>query len=277
MLLLEVPKYNRNIVSWTPQADAFIIHDPKLFQEQVLTEYFDTTDKMGSFLRKLYRWGFQKCVLQSTRTSPAYMHKQFMRGRYDLCHDIEFIDKYSQIASATTPSSFPVATAPLKKRKKQNLRSTEILIAKEASAIIQELKRSESQSSQRKYLRREEGKEGTDTMDCHDHSIMNGNTTKNLTMQIKGNAQNLSDVICSVHQDKSSSTGRNQQLEQVVPPIVPYFMILPPQLSACVVPPHFNYSTPHKHANQAEVEELQSQITQLKRQLEVRHCSFFQE
>jgi len=42
-----------SVISWTPDGNAFIIHQPKQFQESVLPEYFLSDANFNSFCRKV--------------------------------------------------------------------------------------------------------------------------------------------------------------------------------------------------------------------------------
>ena len=74
-----------HIISWLPHGQAFKIHDEKLFEQHVLNQHFGS--KFKSFKRQLNLYGFQKLRKHSADVG-AYFHKQFNRGRYDLCSEI---------------------------------------------------------------------------------------------------------------------------------------------------------------------------------------------
>jgi hypothetical protein len=64
-ILDEVDKFGE-IVTWVPDGTLFVVLSPKRLVEDVLPNYFDRHCSFGSFVRKLYYWGFKK-----TGTSPT--------------------------------------------------------------------------------------------------------------------------------------------------------------------------------------------------------------
>lgn len=80
-----------DVISWLPHGRSFIIIRPDVFSEQVLPQFFPSTDsrsstKYSSFTRKLNRWGFR----QATRgpDTGAFHHPFFRRDEPDLCLDM---------------------------------------------------------------------------------------------------------------------------------------------------------------------------------------------
>ena len=75
-----------SIISWLPHGRAFLIHDVKLFETQVLKKY-SFQCKFESFKRQLYMYGFKK-IGKRFIDSGAYRHENFIRGDLALCRKI---------------------------------------------------------------------------------------------------------------------------------------------------------------------------------------------
>ncbi|GFH43720.1 hypothetical protein CTEN210_00193 [Chaetoceros tenuissimus] len=82
-----------NIVSWQPHGRAFVAHDPKRFEKEVLPRFFDQK-YWASFRRQLNLWGFRR-LAQSGPDNGAYYNELFLRSKTFLCRSI----------SRTTPGS----------------------------------------------------------------------------------------------------------------------------------------------------------------------------
>mmetsp|Transcript_17374 Transcript_17374/g.32943 ORF Transcript_17374/g.32943 Transcript_17374/m.32943 type:complete len:497 (+) Transcript_17374:106-1596(+) len=67
-----------HIVSWLPHGRAFAIHNPKLFESEVMKKYFNQS-QISSFRRQLNLYGFIR--LSKGRDAGAYYHEFFLRGK----------------------------------------------------------------------------------------------------------------------------------------------------------------------------------------------------
>lgn len=72
----------KDIVTWLPHGQAFIIYKKKKFASEVLPVYFKLS-KFTSFTRKLNRWGFTR--ITRGHEMGAYFHKFFQRDDPRLC------------------------------------------------------------------------------------------------------------------------------------------------------------------------------------------------
>lgn len=81
------------IISWQPHGRAFVAHDPKRFEKEVLPRFFDQK-YWASFRRQLNLWGFRR-LAQSGPDNGAYYNELFLRSKTFLCRSI----------SRTTPGS----------------------------------------------------------------------------------------------------------------------------------------------------------------------------
>jgi HSF-type DNA-binding len=72
----------KDIVTWLPHGQAFIIYKKKKFASGVLPVYFKLS-KFTSFTRKLNRWGFTR--ITRGHEMGAYFHKFFQRDDPRLC------------------------------------------------------------------------------------------------------------------------------------------------------------------------------------------------
>lgn len=75
MRILDSEEY-KQIFSWNKKGDAIVIHKPYDLISQVLTTHFDAKEdmKFDSFLRKLYRWGFSKHVVEGPESEGEHMY-----------------------------------------------------------------------------------------------------------------------------------------------------------------------------------------------------------
>lgn len=78
--LLEAAEANdkEDIVSFSQNGKAFIIHKPKEFTTEIMPLYFRTT-RIESFYRQLILYGFKRCKLKRA-SDYAYRHALFVRG-----------------------------------------------------------------------------------------------------------------------------------------------------------------------------------------------------
>lgn len=65
-------------VAWLPDGKSFVIVNPDLFCDEVLSKVFKET-KYASFVRKLHRWGFVR--LTSGTGTDCFHHPQFQRNK----------------------------------------------------------------------------------------------------------------------------------------------------------------------------------------------------
>lgn len=72
----------QNIVCWQPHGRSFMVHKPKEFVNDIMTDYFNQT-KYASFQRQLNLYGFSR--LSHGRDKGAYYHPCFVRGERNLC------------------------------------------------------------------------------------------------------------------------------------------------------------------------------------------------
>lgn len=67
----------QHIISWMPHGRSWRIHEPQIFEQQVMPKYFKHT-KWNSFIRLVNAWGFRRMAKGSDRG--AYYHELFLRG-----------------------------------------------------------------------------------------------------------------------------------------------------------------------------------------------------
>jgi len=72
-------------VAWLPDGKSFVVVDPELLCEDVLSNVFKVS-KYASFVRKLHRWGFVR--LTSGTGTDCFHHPLFQRGKMDQCSKI---------------------------------------------------------------------------------------------------------------------------------------------------------------------------------------------
>ncbi|GFH55364.1 hypothetical protein CTEN210_11840 [Chaetoceros tenuissimus] len=72
-----------DIISWAPHGRCFLIHQPKLFVEIVLPNFFHSTKKT-SFTRQLNLYGFVR-LLSKGPDKGGYYHEKFLRSKSKLC------------------------------------------------------------------------------------------------------------------------------------------------------------------------------------------------
>jgi len=73
---------NQHIVSWVDNGDAFRVHVPDAFVENIMSRFFKQT-KYKSFQRQLNLYGFTR--LHNGPNKGGYKHKYFRRGQRTLC------------------------------------------------------------------------------------------------------------------------------------------------------------------------------------------------
>ncbi len=78
-MLNEIEKENKtHIVSWQPHGRCFVVHDQKLFIQEVMPKYFQQK-KYASFQRQLNLYGFSR--LTKGCDKGGYYHELFLRGK----------------------------------------------------------------------------------------------------------------------------------------------------------------------------------------------------
>jgi len=98
MYVLEECTQYEHIISWSEDGLSFEIHDSRQFEIDVLPVVFKDA-KFNSFLRKLYRWGFNK---KSTEGSDSciYTSSKFQQGNYSLCMEMTCANRPSSVIPA---------------------------------------------------------------------------------------------------------------------------------------------------------------------------------
>jgi hypothetical protein len=95
-LLREVEADGRSdIISFTPDGRAFMIHKPDEFFADVVPKYFNQS-LLSSFKRQLNLYGFE--MITSGLSKGAYFHESFIRDKPELCRklrrrDVKFISR----------------------------------------------------------------------------------------------------------------------------------------------------------------------------------------
>lgn len=74
--------YDESIIAWLPDGKSFVVVDPDLFVENVLSQTFKG-GKYSSFVRKLNRWGFSRLI--SGTGMDCFHNPLFQRDRPELC------------------------------------------------------------------------------------------------------------------------------------------------------------------------------------------------
>ncbi|KAL3807915.1 hypothetical protein ACHAXA_000354 [Cyclostephanos tholiformis] len=67
-----------HIISWQPHGRAFKIHNPTLFAEQIMRNYFPKMTKVASFQRQFNLYGFEK-LSRAGPDAGGYYHEAFLR------------------------------------------------------------------------------------------------------------------------------------------------------------------------------------------------------
>lgn len=87
--LLDDGTHHADIISWAPNGRCFLIHQPKLFVQVVLPQFFNATKKT-SFTRQLNLYGFVR-LLSNGPDKGGYYHEKFLRSKSELCKLIKRI------------------------------------------------------------------------------------------------------------------------------------------------------------------------------------------
>jgi hypothetical protein len=97
MLDLVEQRGEEEIVSWLPGDHAFRVHNVDIFVKNIMKTSFNQT-KYKSFQRQLNLWGFKRNTKECLEKG-AYYHPLFIRGRRDLCKELE--RKRTKVEKAT--------------------------------------------------------------------------------------------------------------------------------------------------------------------------------
>lgn len=94
-----------HIVSWQPHGRAFMVHNQKEFQRQILPRWFRQT-KYSSFQRQLNIYEFKR--ISTGPDKNGYYHLSFQRGKFDLLPRIKRVTvKGTGIRKAPHPEEEP--------------------------------------------------------------------------------------------------------------------------------------------------------------------------
>ena len=93
-------------VAWLPDGKSFVIVNPELFCNEVLSRFFKES-KYASFVRKLHRWGFVR--LTSGTGTDCFHHPGFQKNRKEMAGRIVCAprgdkDKHEKLTNAKPPS-----------------------------------------------------------------------------------------------------------------------------------------------------------------------------
>jgi hypothetical protein len=77
-----------DVVSWVPTGDGFKIHAREAFETNIMPRFFKNQTKLKSFLRQLNLYKFNRVMSKHNgkQIRGCYGHKNFLRGRMELCH-----------------------------------------------------------------------------------------------------------------------------------------------------------------------------------------------
>ncbi len=83
MRILDSEAYD-DIFAWSRDGDGIVIHKPYDLIDKVLTIHFGAKEdiRFDSFLRKLYRWGFSKRVVENLDDD---------EGEHTYCHRVSHL------------------------------------------------------------------------------------------------------------------------------------------------------------------------------------------
>mmetsp|Transcript_15522 Transcript_15522/g.37210 ORF Transcript_15522/g.37210 Transcript_15522/m.37210 type:complete len:644 (+) Transcript_15522:288-2219(+) len=134
-----------HIVSWLPNGQSFVIHDPDQFLAEVLPKFFKSSQntKIRSFYRKLNRWGFSVIrgnhqvavgiggVVAGSPTKGVWNHPDFYRSRaveaLKVALETGNTEFFLTVTHSSAQSASPVAgtggTAPEASKRKKRQKS----------------------------------------------------------------------------------------------------------------------------------------------------------
>lgn len=86
-------KEHEDIIGWMVDGNGFMIHQKKLFETQVIPQYYQKPTKYSSFTRKLSRWGFRR--VPGGPLMGMYYHPLFKKDHPQLCKRIHCVPTLS--------------------------------------------------------------------------------------------------------------------------------------------------------------------------------------
>eukprot|EP00978_Attheya_sp_CCMP212_P035675 scaffold156751_cov55-Attheya_sp.AAC.1 len=115
-ILDDQDKYGE-IITWVPDGKIFVVRSPERLVEEVLPNYFDRHCSFGSFVRKLYYWGFKKTGMNATSQSIGdneigFFHAKFCRGSPPSCCHLRSIQKAVRRSKSKKSIDQPIAIPP---------------------------------------------------------------------------------------------------------------------------------------------------------------------
>jgi hypothetical protein len=154
----EIDGYS-DIINWLPHGRAFMIHDAKKFNSDILSKYFYLS-QFASFKRQLKIYGFRKITLDG-HDKGAYYNELFLRGRPGLCEGItrfKFLSNFKSepnfytmppvVPGVVTRSSYPRAVTYCESNSSNEkcgishsapVRSTSVMVQNPAKQVVSKL------------------------------------------------------------------------------------------------------------------------------------------
>lgn len=86
-------KEHEEIIGWMVDGNGFMIHQKKLFETEVIPQYYQKPTKYSSFTRKLSRWGFRR--VPGGPLMGMYYHPLFKKDHPQLCKRIHCVPTLS--------------------------------------------------------------------------------------------------------------------------------------------------------------------------------------
>ena len=87
LLTLERNGGRTDIISFLPSGDAFAIHKPAQFENDMMRNHFPRMTRIASFMRQLNLYDFKR--MADASTNGTYYHQNFKRDFPFLCHDMK--------------------------------------------------------------------------------------------------------------------------------------------------------------------------------------------
>jgi hypothetical protein len=97
-----------NIVSFTPDGAALVIHRPAEFADEIVPRYF-RHKKLSSFKRQLSMYGFERIAMGPNEG--AFYHSMFRRGFPQLCQHIKRVSELELVVPAHGAAARAAAAA----------------------------------------------------------------------------------------------------------------------------------------------------------------------
>eukprot|EP00429_Kryptoperidinium_foliaceum_P072829 CAMPEP_0176052128 /NCGR_PEP_ID=MMETSP0120_2-20121206/25918_1 /TAXON_ID=160619 /ORGANISM="Kryptoperidinium foliaceum, Strain CCMP 1326" /LENGTH=194 /DNA_ID=CAMNT_0017385569 /DNA_START=550 /DNA_END=1134 /DNA_ORIENTATION=+ len=119
-----------SIISWHPDGKSFKVHDKEQLEKQVLPRYLHSP-KYRSFQRQLSFYNFTFCRDPSSHRFRSYCHPLFIRGRPDLCKDMERRGNVSSKKSDDLEDSELIDIQPIPLYQAVRYRDRELLFSPE--------------------------------------------------------------------------------------------------------------------------------------------------